>query len=98
MARRRPGGSGRRWSSWTSGVPQLNGYEAVHRIRGEPKGRAVRRVALTWRGLDEDKPRAAGAGFDHHLTKPADPAVLTDLLGQLDAPPDGCLLRSRRPA
>jgi CheY-like chemotaxis protein len=31
-------------------------------------------------GQEEDKRRAIEAGFDHHLTKPVEPAVLTKLL------------------
>ena len=37
-------------------------------------------VAVTGWGQDEDKRRAAEAGFNHHLTKPADPAALETLL------------------
>jgi CheY-like chemotaxis protein len=37
-------------------------------------------VALTGWGQDEDKQRATEAGFDHHLTKPVDPAALEQLL------------------
>ena len=37
-------------------------------------------VAVTGWGQDEDKRRATKAGFDVHLTKPADPARLQDLL------------------
>jgi len=62
------------------GMPQLNGYEAARLIRGRPHGRAVVLVAVTGWGQDEDKRRAAEAGFNHHLTKPADPAALETLL------------------
>jgi CheY-like chemotaxis protein len=37
-------------------------------------------VAFTGYGRDEDRRRTLGAGFDHHLTKPVDPAVLRELL------------------
>jgi CheY-like chemotaxis protein len=37
-------------------------------------------IALTGWGQDEDKRRAGAAGFDHHLTKPVDPATLENLL------------------
>jgi len=36
------------------------------------KGRDVRIVALTGWGQDDDRRRAAEAGFDVHLTKPVD--------------------------
>jgi CheY-like chemotaxis protein len=38
-------------------------------------------VALTGWGQDHDKRATALAGFDAHLTKPADPAALERLIG-----------------
>jgi CheY-like chemotaxis protein len=65
------------------GMPRLNGYEAARRIRAEAGGRSVVLVALTGWGQDEDRRRAAEAGFDRHLTKPVDPAELEKLLADL---------------
>jgi PAS domain S-box-containing protein len=62
------------------GMPEMDGYEVARRIRGEPGGHDVRLVALTGWGQEEDKRRARDAGFDEHLTKPVDQAVLTALL------------------
>jgi PAS domain S-box-containing protein len=62
------------------GLPKLNGYETARRIRTEPWGSSIALVALTGWGQDQDKRRSAEAGFDHHLTKPVDPAVLRQLL------------------
>lgn len=42
-------------------------------------------VALTGFGQEQAKARAANAGFHAHLTKPADPAALADLLRQCSA-------------
>lgn len=39
-------------------------------------------IALTGWGREPDKQRAADAGFDTHLTKPADPRAIEQLLGQ----------------
>ena len=60
------------------GLPGLNGYDAARRIRARIPG--VRIVALT--GLDKpaDRQRSAEAGIDHHLVKPANPAVLRQIL------------------
>ena len=66
------------------GLPRLNGYEAAGRIREQPWGRDMVLVALTGWGQEEDKRRAREAGFDHHLTKPVDPAALEKLLSRLD--------------
>lgn len=62
------------------GMPKLNGYEAARRIRKQAWGGRVLLVALTGWGQDEDKRRADEAGFDHHFTKPVDPATLATLL------------------
>ena len=62
------------------GMPDMDGYEVARRIRSEEgSGRAVL-VAITGWGQDEDRRRAREAGFDHHLTKPVDPAELQKLL------------------
>jgi CheY-like chemotaxis protein/nitrogen-specific signal transduction histidine kinase len=62
------------------GMPGIDGYETCRRIRLEPAGRDVLVVALTGWGQEQDKRRAIDAGFDAHLTKPADPAVLERIL------------------
>jgi CheY-like chemotaxis protein len=37
-------------------------------------------IAVTGWGQAPDKERAAAAGFNHHLTKPIEPEVLTRML------------------
>lgn len=64
------------------GMPGLSGYEVAQRIRCEPWGGAIRLIAMTGWGQEEDKLAARDAGFDHHLTKPVDPANLESLLAQ----------------
>ena len=61
------------------GMPGLDGYETCRRIR-EEFGSDVVVVALTGWGQERDKLKAMEAGFDMHLTKPADPIVLEGLL------------------
>jgi CheY-like chemotaxis protein len=62
------------------GMPDLSGYEVARRIRQEAWGRNAYIVALTGWGQAQDKEAARAAGFDEHLTKPVDPAVLEALL------------------
>jgi CheY-like chemotaxis protein len=62
------------------GMPGLNGYELARRIRQQPWGGATRLAAITGWGQAEDKARAQAAGFDHHLTKPVDPAEVLALV------------------
>jgi signal transduction histidine kinase len=59
------------------GLPGLDGYELARRLRQDERTRHVRLVALTGWGQESDRVRAEAAGFDAHLTKPAEPdAVL----------------------
>jgi signal transduction histidine kinase/ActR/RegA family two-component response regulator len=64
------------------GMPGVNGYEICRRIRDRFGDRVVV-VALTGFGQEQDKARALAAGFRAHLTKPADPAALMQLLAGL---------------
>jgi CheY-like chemotaxis protein len=61
-------------------MPEMSGYELARHLRSQ-SGAAVRIVALTGFGLDEDRARALEAGFDQHMVKPLDPAFLKSLLG-----------------
>ena len=61
------------------GLPGLDGYAVARRLRAALGGR-VRLVALTAYGGPEGRLRASLAGFDHHLTKPADVGELLRLL------------------
>jgi CheY-like chemotaxis protein len=61
-------------------MPKLNGYDVARQIRNQPWGRHVLLIALTGWGGAEHRQLTAQAGFDHHLTKPVDPAALTRLL------------------
>ena len=67
------------------GMPGLDGYETCRRIRQE-FGSSLMVVALTGWGQERDKDRAMQAGFDLHLTKPADPTLLEGLLATAGRP------------
>lgn len=69
------------------GMPRLNGYEAARRIRALPGGKGILLVALTGWGQDEDRRKSAEAGFDSHLVKPVEPAVLERVLADAGARP-----------
>lgn len=62
------------------GMPRMSGYEAAEHIRQAAWGKNLVLVALTGWGQEEDRRKTTQAGFDHHLTKPADPAMLKALL------------------
>jgi signal transduction histidine kinase/ActR/RegA family two-component response regulator len=61
------------------GMPRMDGYEAARQIRSA-LGRRVLLVALTGWGQEEDQRRAYAAGFDRHVTKPAEPSALESII------------------
>jgi PAS domain S-box-containing protein len=63
------------------GLPGLDGYALARLARGRAQTRGIRLVALTGYGQTEDQRRALAAGFDLHVTKPVDAAMLQALLG-----------------
>jgi CheY-like chemotaxis protein len=65
------------------GLPGMNGYEVAKAIRRADDLRSAYLIAMTGYGQEEDRRRALEAGFDYHLTKPADPRVLERLLASL---------------
>jgi two-component system CheB/CheR fusion protein len=73
------------------GLPGMSGFEVARSLRKEPVLDGALLVAMTGYGQAEDRQRSKEAGFDRHLTKPVEPAVLYALLGELDgtakAPP-----------
>ncbi len=52
------------------GLPDIDGYELVQRLRKHPRMAAVKFVAVTGYGQLEDRRRVRDAGFDDHLVKP----------------------------
>jgi CheY-like chemotaxis protein len=67
------------------GLPgAMDGYDVARTIRADPSLRAVRLIALTGYGEHEDRRRAEEAGFDAHVTKPADPQALLALVASPD--------------
>ena len=65
------------------GMPRMNGYEVAQALRQIPGLESVVIVALTGWGTQADRNRSREAGFDLHLTKPADLAVIDQLLAGL---------------
>jgi CheY-like chemotaxis protein len=68
------------------GLPGMDGYEVARHLREQQGMDKVRLIAMTGYGQEADRQRSQGAGFDHHLVKPVDPARLQELLGTLGQP------------
>jgi CheY-like chemotaxis protein len=65
------------------GLPgAMDGYAVAQALRADRELSATYLIAMTGYGQDEDRRRAEEAGFDHHLTKPADPDALERLLAR----------------
>jgi len=62
------------------GLPVMDGYEVARRLRGLQETRSSLLIALTGYGQRGDRDRARDAGFDHHLTKPAEPDELLAII------------------
>lgn len=62
-------------------MPGADGFEVGRRL----KERGVRIIALTGMGQRADIARTREAGFHAHLTKPADPRALAELMAESDA-------------
>ena len=71
------------------GLPRFSGFEVARRLRAEPTGDGLLLVAVSGYGRERDRQAAHDAGFDLHLTKPADPdevlRVLADRQSLRDA-------------
>ncbi|MEA2237133.1 MAG: hypothetical protein QOC81_1857 [Thermoanaerobaculia bacterium] len=73
------------------GLPGIDGFQLAREVR-EQLGDDVILVAVSGFGQPEDKRRAIEAGFDEHLTKPADVHDIENLLMRLpprNAEPSG---------
>lgn len=67
------------------GLPVMDGIEVARRLRQMPETAEARLVAVTGWGQEEDRRQTREVGFDAHLTKPADPAILERLLAEFAA-------------
>lgn len=63
------------------GLPGMDGYQVVHRLREKPKFKKVLMCALTgFTPSEADKQLQQETGFDHHYVKPLELEKLLDLL------------------
>jgi CheY-like chemotaxis protein len=64
-------------------MPGQDGYAVARQLRATPATAGTLLVALTGHGMRKDVLEARLAGFDHHITKPMDPAQIPSLLEML---------------
>ena len=63
-------------------MPGEDGYALVRRLRQQVSARHLPAIALTASARSEDRTRSLAAGFDQHLSKPVDPAVLVRVVAE----------------
>jgi PAS domain S-box-containing protein len=66
------------------GMPAPDGFETARRIRALTSGGDITIVALSGWGKEQVEASVEAAGFDGHLTKPAELRALNELLGSLE--------------
>ncbi|HEX8652873.1 MAG TPA: response regulator [Pyrinomonadaceae bacterium] len=65
------------------GLPEMDGYELLARLRSMPGLEKVPAIALSGYAMGEDRDRALAAGFIAHVPKPIDPEELFALVQKI---------------
>ncbi len=52
------------------GLPEMNGWEVVRRLKANPDLKEIRVIALTAHAMDGDRKRCLEAGCDEYMSKP----------------------------
>jgi CheY-like chemotaxis protein len=67
------------------GMPDVDGYELINRVRAVDAGRNLPAIALSAYAREEDRNKAMAAGYQTHLAKPVEPAELASAIAGLVA-------------
>jgi CheY-like chemotaxis protein len=68
-------------------LPDISGYEALARLKQDPRTRAIPVMALTANAMRKDVARGIAAGFARYLTKPFEVDELMSAVGEvIEAP------------
>jgi CheY-like chemotaxis protein len=65
------------------GMPGMDGYQTARALRAAPLPPGLIIVALTGWGAESDRHKSREAGFNFHLTKPADIGAVDAILAQV---------------
>jgi CheY-like chemotaxis protein len=63
-------------------LPDMDGWALAQALRRKPGFRQIRIIAMTGHYGENERQRSLDAGFDAHLVKPIDPAVIVRLLDE----------------
>ncbi len=61
-------------------MPGMSGFEVAARLRATPEHASIFLVAVSGYAQESDRRRSREVGFDDHLVKPTDPALISALL------------------
>jgi CheY-like chemotaxis protein len=78
------------------GMPEIDGYQLARLFRAEFGFEALRLVALTGWGRNEDRAASRQAGFDAHVQKPAEPEIIDSIIKTVFGAPEKPRLLNRR--
>ncbi len=70
-------------------LPDMDGTEALRRLRSAPKTASVPVLAVTAQAMKGDRERFIEAGFDGYLSKPVDVDELMEMVGLFCEGADG---------
>jgi CheY-like chemotaxis protein len=76
-----------RWDFLVSdlGMPDIDGYELIDRVRRTDASRYVPAIALSAYAREEDRQKALATGYQMHLSKPVEPRELAAAIAGLIA-------------
>ncbi len=64
-------------------MPEVDGYEIIEIIRGNPAYTNIPTIAVTAYAIDGDKERIVSAGFDGYISKPFNVMTLVKDIGRI---------------
>lgn len=63
-------------------MPEMDGYEAIDKIRNDEKLAGIPIIAVTAQAMVGDREKALAAGADNYASKPIDVDLLTGILNE----------------
>lgn len=62
------------------GLPDMTGYEVARKLKAHSLLKNIQLIALSGYGQEQDRHKSQEAGFNNHLTKPADLTMLQNII------------------